>query len=137
MVLTFFLWTYYLFFKRSKTILFDRKLTNSIFLAIIGYLLVGKYDGNCQLLLLIKRTVSATFLLICFVSPKESTCETRKNVSDFTSKALFILGIIKCQFFRYSNVMTSWNAQAWNTKHILLNNLGSKHSLLTKFDQFM
>ena len=33
--------------------------------------------------------------------------------------------------------MTSSNAQAWNTKHILLNNLGSKHSLVMKFGQFM
>ena len=33
--------------------------------------------------------------------------------------------------------MTSSNAQAWNTKHILLNNLGSKRSLVMKFDQFM
>ena len=31
--------------------------------------------------------------------------------------------------------MTSSNAQAWNTKHILLNNLGSKHSLVIKFGQ--
>ena len=29
--------------------------------------------------------------------------------------------------------MTSSNAQAWHTKHILLNNLGSKHSLVVKF----
>ena len=33
--------------------------------------------------------------------------------------------------------MTSLNAQAWNTKHILLNNLGSKRSLVMKFTQFM
>ena len=33
--------------------------------------------------------------------------------------------------------MTSSNAQAWNTKHILLNNLGSKYSLVMKFGQFM
>ena len=33
--------------------------------------------------------------------------------------------------------MTSLNAQAWNTKHILLNNLGSKCSLVMKFGQFM
>ena len=33
--------------------------------------------------------------------------------------------------------MTSSNAQAWNTKHILLNNLGSKRSLVMKFGQFM
>ena len=31
----------------------------------------------------------------------------------------------------------SSNAQAWNTKHILLNNLGSKCRLAMKFDQFM
>ena len=33
--------------------------------------------------------------------------------------------------------MTSSNAQSWNTKYILLNNLGSKHSLVTKFGQFI
>ena len=33
--------------------------------------------------------------------------------------------------------MASSNAQAWNTKHILFNNLGSKHSLVMKFGQFM
>ena len=36
-----------------------------------------------------------TFLLVCFVCLKESICDTRKNVSYFTSKALFILEIIK------------------------------------------
>ena len=34
-------------------------------------------------------------LLVCFVCLKESTCETKKNVFYFTSKALFILVIIK------------------------------------------
>ena len=33
--------------------------------------------------------------------------------------------------------MKSSNAQAWNTKHILLSNLGSKYSLVMKFGQFM
>ena len=33
--------------------------------------------------------------------------------------------------------MTSSNAQAWNKKHILLNNLGSKRSLVMTFGQFM
>ena len=33
--------------------------------------------------------------------------------------------------------MTSSSAQARNAKHILLNNLGSKHSLVMKFGQFM
>ena len=35
------------------------------------------------------------FLLVCFVCLKESTCETRKNIIYFTSKALFVLEIIK------------------------------------------
>ena len=58
------------------------------------------------------KAVSATFLLVCCVCLKESTCETRKNVFYFTSKALFVLEIIKFQIFRYSNIMTSSNAQA-------------------------
>ena len=53
------------------------------------------------------KFVSATFLLVCFVCLKEGTCETRKYVFYFTSKALFVLQIIKFQIFRYSNVMAS------------------------------
>ena len=83
------------------------------------------------------KVVSATFLLVCFVCLKGSTCKTRKNSFYFTSKALLVLEIINFQHFRYSNVMTSSNAQSWNTKHILLNNLGSKCSLVMKFGQFM
>ena len=41
------------------------------------------------------KVVSATFVLVCFVCLKERTCETRKNVFYFTSKALFVLEIIK------------------------------------------
>ena len=41
------------------------------------------------------KVVFTTFLLICFVCLKEGTCETRKNVFYFTSKALFIFEIIK------------------------------------------
>ena len=33
--------------------------------------------------------------------------------------------------------MMSSNAQAWNTKYILVNNLGSKRSLVMKFGQFL
>ena len=65
----------------------------------------------CQLYEALKA-VSAIFLLACFVSLKEGTCESRKNAVYFTSKALFILEIIKFKLFRYSNVMTSSNAQA-------------------------
>ena len=82
------------------------------------------------------KVVSATFLLVCFVCPKESYCKTRKNAFYLTSKALLVLEIIKFQHFRYSDIMTSSNAQAWNTKQIL-NNLGSKRSLVMKFGQFM
>ena len=41
------------------------------------------------------KAVSATFLLVRFVCLKESTSETRKNVSYFTSKVLFVLEKIK------------------------------------------
>ena len=41
------------------------------------------------------KVVSATFLLVCFVCLKKSTCETRKNSFYFTSKTLFVLEIIK------------------------------------------
>ena len=44
---------------------------------------------------LILKAVPTTFLLVCFSHLKESTCETRKNVFYFTSKALFVLEIIK------------------------------------------
>ena len=41
------------------------------------------------------KVVSIAFLLVCFLSLKESTCETKKNVFYFTSKALFVLEKIK------------------------------------------
>ena len=41
------------------------------------------------------KVVSATFLQVYFVSFKEGTCETSKNVFYFFSKALFVLEIIK------------------------------------------
>ena len=37
------------------------------------------------------KVMSPTFLTLPFLSLKENTCETRKNTSYFTSKALFIL----------------------------------------------
>ena len=56
---------------------------------------------------LISKVVSTTFLLGGFTCLKESTCETRKNVFYFTSKAFFVLEIIKFRLFRYSNFMKS------------------------------
>ena len=64
-----------------------------------------KYEANL-------KAVSATFLLVCFLSLKESFCETMKNVFYFTSKALFVLENIKVLNFSYSNIMTSSNAEA-------------------------
>ena len=53
-----------------------------------------KYNSEVQLKVYLK-VVSTTFLLVYFVCLKERTCETRKNVFYFTSKALFVLEIIK------------------------------------------
>ena len=58
-----------------------------------------------------------TFFLFWFVCLKETTCESRKNVWKLFS--------FSRKLFKYSNGMMSLNAPAWNTKHILLNNLGS------------
>ena len=41
------------------------------------------------------KVVSATFVLVCFLVLNESTCQTKKNVFYFTSKALFVLEKIK------------------------------------------
>ena len=77
------------------------------------------------------KVVSATFLLVSFVSLKESTCETRKNLSSF------VLKIIKFWLFRYSDVMMASIAKAGNMKCILLNNFASILSLVMKLGQFM
>ena len=53
------------------------------------------------------KVVSATFLLVCFLSLKESSCETRKNVSYFTTKDLFILKKIKFKNFRFLSFIMS------------------------------
>ena len=41
------------------------------------------------------KAVSAIFLLVCFLSHNNSTCQTRKNAFYFISKALFFLETIK------------------------------------------
>ena len=41
------------------------------------------------------KVVSTTFLLVWFLSLKDSFCETRKKVFYFTSKALFVIEKIK------------------------------------------
>ena len=49
---------------------------------IFSCLFFWVFNGNL-------KVVSAKFLLVCFLSLKESTCETRKNVFNLTSKNLF------------------------------------------------
>ena len=67
----------------------------------LGYKHIASSKGRFQKLYLLKaidltlKVVFATFLLVCFVCLKGSTFETRKNVFYFTSKALFVLEIIK------------------------------------------
>ena len=56
------------------------------------------------------KVVSATYLLVCFLSLNESTYQTRKNAFYLTSKALFVLEKIKFKYFRFSNFMMSSNA---------------------------
>ena len=46
--------------------------------------------GHCRNIASLK-VLSTTFLLVCFLSLNDSTCQTRKNNFYFTSKALFIL----------------------------------------------
>ena len=42
------------------------------------------------------KVMSATALQVCFTCLKESTCETRKNIFYFTSKALLTFQVFKC-----------------------------------------
>ena len=62
------------------------------------------------------KVESTAFLLVCFACLKQGTCKTRKNLFYFFPEALFVLEIIQFLLFKYSNVMPSWNAEAWNTK---------------------
>ena len=41
------------------------------------------------------KVVSAKFLLVCFLSLSESTCQTRRKIFYFTSKVLLVLEKIK------------------------------------------
>ena len=50
------------------------------------------------------KLVSAAFSLVCFVCLKERTCETRKIIFYFTSKALFVLEINN---FKFSDIQMS------------------------------
>ena len=116
------------------------RVLNLTKLRSVIYIYIYIYIYNISLIFCTSFTLKAVavaFLLDCFPSLKESTCETWKKVSYFNSKALFIL--------KKSNFSILDNKIAWHhqmPKHktrntFLLNNLGSKHSLLMKFGQFM
>ena len=78
-----------------------------------------------SLLLVNLKVVSAIFLLVCF------------SVFYFTSKALLFS---RKSNFNILDIQISWRHQMSKykrRKHILLNNLRSKHSLLMKFGQFI
>ena len=55
------------------------------------------------------KVVSATLLLVCFLSLKESTCETWENVFYFTSKALSFCSrenqILVFQIFKFQDII--------------------------------
>ena len=80
------------------------------------------------------KVVFATFFPILFCMSKSQQLWNKEKCFFLF---LFVLEIIKFHYFRYSIIMTLSYAQAWNMKHILPNNLGSKHSLVIKFGQFM
>ena len=52
-------------------------------------------DRDIDKFILLLKVVSATFLLVCFICLNERTCKTRKNVFYFTSRAFFVLEIIR------------------------------------------
>ena len=55
-----------------------------------------------------------------------------------TYVVLFVLEIFNFWTFRtLLNFMTSWKAWPWSKKYVLLNSLGSKHSLIITFGQFI
>ena len=70
-----------------------------IFENMYSFNITGKIDNDrVDFLIAVEKVihlkaVSATFLLVCFLSLKESTCETTKNIY-FTLKVLFVLEII-------------------------------------------
>ena len=72
-----------------------------------------------------------------FLSLKESTCETSKNVFLFHFKISLFSRKSKLAIL---DIHILWHHQmpkTWNKEYILLNNSESKPSLLMKFGQFM
>ena len=92
-----------MFFQKKTFLIFWQTKTPKKFL-IFQETELSYVSGNLETVLCFRKwnflatslkVMSATFLLVCFLCLKESTCETRKNVFCFTSKALFVLKTIK------------------------------------------
>ena len=86
------------------------------------------------------KVVFTTFLQACLLasfSLNKSSYQTRKSVFYFTSKALSVIEKIKFLEFYISKFHDIIKCLGINKKYISLNNLGSKHSLLMNFGQFM
>ena len=83
------------------------------------------------------KVVSATFLLVCFLSLNENTCQTRKKNFLFHLKSLFRSQenqILEFYVLKFHDVIKCLSIKQ---EIHFTNNLGSKHSLLMKFGQFM
>ena len=90
------------FFKFQKFTLLPPTMLQLFQVNNFGFLRFDAFDFPLKL-----KVVSATFVLVCFLSLNESTFQTRKNVFYFTSKALFVLKKIKFQNSTFSSFMTS------------------------------
>ena len=82
------------------------------------------------------KVVSATFSLVCFLSLKESTWETRKNVFLFHFKSSFRSRenqILEFEIFKFHDVILPEH----RTRNKFYGITREVNSLLMEFDQFM
>ena len=81
------------------------------------------------------KVVSATFLLVFFCMSKREQLQNKEKYFLFHFKS----SSCSWRAFNILDIQMSWYHQMpkHETQNILLNNLGSKHSLVMKFDQFM
>ena len=92
-----FLWLWIIICRKTKTCLIMAHIhcQNNPYTQTANRFSISKRKIKNRYLFVLKiyslKVASATFLLICFSSLKESNYETWKNVFYFTSKALFFL----------------------------------------------
>ena len=95
-------------------------------------------SAKCKLfgLTLFKVCVHYIFASMIFMSNREHLWNKEECFLFHFESSFRFWGnqILTFQIFKCHDVS---NAQTWNTRHILLNNLGSRHSLVMKFGQFM